>query len=119
MLIRRSGGCTIRRSEEPWTMSDQGNRSGETGAPMRSRIPSFDTIEEEAAFWDTHSSADFDDELEVVDDVMFVPAGSERVIAVRLEADSLASLAEQARRQGVSPAQLARTWILERLRHAS
>ena len=37
-----------------------------------SRIPAFKTVEEEASFWDTHSSEEFADELTLVDDVQFV-----------------------------------------------
>ncbi len=33
----------------------------------KSRIPTFKTIEEEAAFWDTHSSEEFADELTPVE----------------------------------------------------
>lgn len=33
----------------------------------KSRIPRFTSIEEEAAFWDTHSIEDFADELETED----------------------------------------------------
>ncbi len=39
---------------------------------VESRIPTFSTIEEEAAFWDTHSFEEFADELEEVTDHRFV-----------------------------------------------
>lgn len=39
-----------------------------------SRIPTFETVEEEAAFWDSHSFADFEDELKIVTNVKFVRA---------------------------------------------
>ena len=35
-------------------------------APTPSRIPEFASIEEEAAFWDTHSTADYEDEFKPV-----------------------------------------------------
>jgi hypothetical protein len=38
----------------------------------KSRIPTFKSIEEEAAFWDTHSSAEFADELTPLENVKFV-----------------------------------------------
>lgn len=38
----------------------------------KSRIPAFKSIEEEAEFWDTHSSEDFADELELATDVNFI-----------------------------------------------
>ena len=82
----------------------------------KSRIPTFRSIEEEAEFWDTHSSAEFEDELEEVTDVMFVKAGPKKAITVRLDENTLAALTEQARVEGVAPSTLARMWILERLR---
>jgi hypothetical protein len=80
-----------------------------------SRIPSFATVDEEAAFWQTHSSADFADELAIVTDVTFVKALPKKGLTVRLEPAALDLLAEQARSLGMSPSTLARQWILERL----
>ena len=37
------------------------------GIPVRSRIPDFASLEEEAEFWDTHDSTEFEDEWEPVD----------------------------------------------------
>ncbi|MEW5989122.1 MAG: CopG family antitoxin [Chloroflexota bacterium] len=85
----------------------------------QSRIPSFKTVEEEAAFWDTHSSVEFEDELEVVTDVIFVKARPrKRGLTVRLDEDTLTRLAQQAQEKGVGPSTLARMWILERLRRS-
>ena len=89
-----------------------------SGQP-KSRIPTFRSIEEEAEFWDTHSSAEFEDELEEVADVMFVKAGPKKAMTVRLDEKSLAALTQQARAKGISPSTLVRMWILERLRSTS
>jgi hypothetical protein len=40
----------------------------------KSRIPTFKSIEEEAAFWGTHSSEEFADELTPLENVKFVKA---------------------------------------------
>jgi hypothetical protein len=55
------------------------------------RIPHFTSIAEEAAFWDTHSLADFEDEFEPVNDVRFVVmrAGPKKPLTVRLPGDTL------------------------------
>ena len=37
-----------------------------------SRIPKFKTDKEIAEFWDTHDLVDFEDELEIAKDVVFV-----------------------------------------------
>ncbi|MBI4318736.1 MAG: hypothetical protein HY675_09620 [Chloroflexi bacterium] len=83
----------------------------------RSRIPRFRTIQEEAEFWDTHSTAEFEDEFEEVKDVRFVVRRSsvDKALTVRLDKDTFVRLAEEARVQGVGPSTLVRMWILERL----
>ena len=84
----------------------------------KSQIPRFKTIEEEAEFWDTHSTTDFEDEFEEVSDVQFVVtrAKPKKAITVRLDPETAAALAEQAQAKGIGPSTLARMWILERLR---
>lgn len=81
----------------------------------KSRIPTFRTVEEEGAFWDTHAIAEFEDELEEVTDIRFVKAQPGRAITIRLKQDTLAALQAKADQQGLAPSQLARLWILERL----
>jgi predicted DNA binding CopG/RHH family protein len=79
-----------------------------------SRIPTFNTLEEEAEFWDTHDSAEYEDEMEIVTDVRFVPARPKKAITVRLEQSALETLSRQAREQGVGLSSLIRQWILDR-----
>ena len=50
--------------ETPMTREEQEQSKG-----TKSRIPTFKTIEEEAAFWDTHSSEEFAGELTPVENV--------------------------------------------------
>src|SRR5438105_11749374 len=87
----------------------------------KSRIPRFKNVEEAAEFWDTHSLADFEDELEPVEDVRFVVmrAGPKKPLTVRLPEDTLKALTAQAHEQGVGASTLVRMWILERLRGES
>jgi predicted DNA binding CopG/RHH family protein len=81
----------------------------------RSRIPAFPAVEEAAEFWDAHSLAEFEDELEEVDDVQFVKAQPKKGITIRLEDDKLAEVRRQAREKGIGPSTLIRMWVLERL----
>jgi predicted DNA binding CopG/RHH family protein len=81
-----------------------------------SRIPEFKTVQEEAAFWETHDSMEFEDEFEPVTDVTFVRSQPKKGLTVRLAQDSLAALTKQAHEKGIGPSTLARMWILERLR---
>lgn len=82
-----------------------------------SRIPEFSSRQEEAEFWDTHSFADYWDELTPVK-VRFAKNLSEG-ITIRFDPQTLARLRQEARRKGMGPTTLARMWILERLQRAS
>lgn len=82
------------------------------------RIPRFDTVNEEAAFWETHSLTEFADELEVVTDVKFVRAAPESQVMVHLGRDTLQALSREARNRGIHASALAEEWILERLAEA-
>jgi CopG antitoxin of type II toxin-antitoxin system len=85
---------------------------------VKSRIPTFKSVEEEAEFWDTHDTTEFEDEWEEVTDVRFQAAQPKDGIWLRLDDDVLAALTRLAREQKTSPAVLARRWVLERL-HAT
>lgn len=79
----------------------------------RRRIPHFKTREEEAEFWDTHSLADFADELRPVQLKEERPLG--HILGVRLDAWTIETLAAIGREKGIGPSTLARIWIMERL----
>ncbi len=78
------------------------------------RIPEFTSIEEEAEFWDTHSTADYEDEFKPVR-ARFAKNLSEN-IAVRLDPETLAQLRELSHAKGIGPTTLIRMWILEHLK---
>lgn len=84
----------------------------------KTRLPRFKSIKEAAEFWDTHDSAEFEEEFETVEDVKFlvVRGRLKKAITVRLPEDTLASLTQQAQELGIGPSTLARVWILEHLR---
>jgi hypothetical protein len=81
--------------------------------PAHGRIPSFNSIEEESAFWDTHDTADFPDEFTLIE-VTFegYPALDVTFALDRLEA---AELARRAKEIGVPPSTLLHMWVKERL----
>lgn len=81
-----------------------------------SRVPAFKSVEEEAAFWDTHSSEEFSDELTPVEDVQFVRANPRKALTVRIDEDTFEELAREAREKGIGPSTLARMVLLEHLR---
>ena len=80
-----------------------------------SRIPTFQTIEEEAEFWDTHDTTEFEDEFEDVADVKFIRLLSDGRLILWLEPEQAAALKQRAEEEGTYPARLALTWILEHL----
>ncbi|MEZ4504523.1 MAG: CopG family antitoxin [Thermomicrobiales bacterium] len=83
--------------------------------PAYGGIPSFQSIEEEAEFWDTHSILDFPDAIESVG---YVPGRDNKknvVISIRLDAADRARLRAEAQKMGIGPSTLARIWIREKL----
>ncbi len=76
-------------------------------------IPNFKSIKEEAKFWDTHDTTDFEHE--------FKPARThfakklEHILAVRLDSETLSKLEKEAAKKGVGPTTLMRMWTKERL----
>ena len=79
----------------------------------KSRIPEFKTIEEEAEFWDTHDTTDYEDEFKPVK-VRFADKLFDRV-TIPVDTDTLAQLDSLAREKELNATALARRWVLERL----
>jgi hypothetical protein len=79
------------------------------------RIPEFASIEEEAAFWDTHSTTDYEAECTPVR-VRFGKHLSSGV-TICLDPDTLKQLRTMAQEKGIGPTTLMRMWVLERLRN--
>jgi hypothetical protein len=82
--------------------------------PTPSRIPEFASIEEEAAFWDTHSTADYEDEFKPVR--ARVAKGLSTGVTIRFDPETLRRLRAIAQEQGIGPTTLIRMWVLERLK---
>lgn len=78
------------------------------------RIPAFNSIEEEAAFWDTRDLTDFAAEWTPVQ-VSVGPELANR-LTLRLDRADREQLVRQAKVKGVGPSTLARMWLKERLR---
>ncbi len=89
--------------------------SVDLGYPTRAhgRIPAFQNIEEEAAFWDTHSFTDFDEELTPVE--VRISKNLSAPLSVRLDPRDRAEIVRQAQAKGVGPSTLIRMWVKEHL----
>jgi predicted DNA binding CopG/RHH family protein len=81
---------------------------------VKSRISNFESLEEEAEFWDTHDTADYEGEFKPVK-VRFAKNFSEG-ITIRFDHETLEGLRARANKRGISPTALARIWIIERLK---
>jgi hypothetical protein len=77
------------------------------------KLPRFKSRQEEAEFWDTHDTTEFEDEF--VEVRIKVAKPLVHVLAVRLDAKTIDRLAAVGRKKGIGPSTLARMWLLERL----
>lgn len=80
----------------------------------RGRIPSFNSIEEEAEWWDTHDSGEYDEEFVPVE--LTVGPRPTSVIRVSLDGRDIDELGRRADVLGVGITELARMWIEEHLK---
>ena len=78
----------------------------------RTNIPQTDSIQELADFWDTHDLTDFEDELEEVDEPVFELSVQLLVALAPGELETLNALAQL---RGMSPENLMREWVVERI----
>lgn len=81
------------------------------------KIPEFNSIKEEAAFWDTHDITDYLDELEVVEGVYQPKEGETKtVMTIRIAPSLKEEVQKVARSYDISTSSLVRLWIVEKLR---
>ena len=78
------------------------------------KIPKFNTYEEEAHFWDTHSIADFPNELKKTKVKISKPL--KLTFTVRLDKHTIRQLDDIAKEKGIGARTLARVWLLEKLK---
>ena len=72
---------------------------------------SFETLDEAGEFWDTHSSADYEDEMEDVEAEIDLSTSK---IYCQIEMELAQRLREQARRAGISTTALIKRWLEEK-----
>jgi hypothetical protein len=83
------------------------------GSATRDKLPeNFDTLNQLWEFWDTHSSADYEDEMEAVE--VEIDLSSSKVYCP-VAKDLLRQVRAQARQQGVSTETLINLWLQEKL----
>ncbi len=99
-------------------MTSPPEQRADDGRPEETDIPRFRSTEDEAVFWDTHDSADFEAAFEPVTNVRFVRPRAKKHISVRLDAEAYARLTRLAAARGVGASALVRAWILDHLHDA-
>jgi predicted DNA binding CopG/RHH family protein len=82
--------------------------------PTKNRIPEFKSVEEEASFWDSHDTTDFEEEFKPVK-VDFAKNLSNG-LTIRLNPQTLEKLRAEAHAKGIGPTTLVRMWVIEHLR---
>lgn len=75
-------------------------------------LPQTDSIQEMAQFWDTHDVADFEGDLEEVNEPVFE---RRTVVAVDLEFAEAEAVKKLAESKGVADAELIRGWVREKI----
>ena len=79
------------------------------------KLPQFANEQEEAAFWDTHDSAEFLDETEAVE-LKFVDARpTKKQISLRLDPAVIEQIKKVAHTKGVGYQTLIRMWVMEQV----
>jgi len=79
------------------------------------RIPKFKTLEEESEFWDTHSVADYWDELERVEGPLIDERPPKKLVSIRFDPAFIAAAKRLARTKGTGYQTLLRMWAYEGL----
>ena len=82
---------------------------------IKSRIPKFKSLDEEAKFWDTHSITDFEDETEDVEIILEVEKPRDETLVLRVQKNLKEKLKKEARKKGLNASTLARMWLMEKL----
>jgi len=80
-------------------------------------IPAFKTIQEEAAFWDTHDLTDYLDEMEIVSGgYQPRPGETKTVMTIRVAPSLKEQIEAIARSYDIPASSLVRMWIVEKIR---
>lgn len=94
-------------------MKKRENITREGGSKMK--IPKFKTIEEERAFWDTHSVVDYLSELEETKELIFERPPLKRNFQLRLDNETIRRLKKLSSKKGTDMSTIIRGWIREHL----
>lgn len=83
---------------------------------VKTKIPKFNSVKEEALFWDTHSIADFMDETKKVDIIYAPKKEAKKSITIRMAPSVKWAVEKRADHYDISPSTLIRMWVVESLK---
>ncbi len=86
-----------------------------THVKAKKQSPDFASIEEEAEFWDTHDSTEYEHEFAPADVTFEHPIKSTYMLSIRLDKGIFDELKAIAKPKGLGASTLVRMWILEEL----
>lgn len=79
------------------------------------KVPKFKTLQEERAFWDSHSITDYLAELKQTKEIVFQRPPLKRNFQLRLDDDTLKKLRTLAGKKGTDVSAIIRSWIRNHL----
>lgn len=79
------------------------------------KIPKFKTIEEERAFWESHSVTDYLSDLRTAKNIEFQRPPLKRNFQIRLDDETIRKLKQLANRKGTDVSTIIREWIQQHL----
>ena len=79
------------------------------------KVPKFKSDQKAAQFWDTHSLIEFEDDLELVKEKVFVKP-EKQVMTIRVDKKLANAMKAIAREKGINYSTLARMWLIERVK---
>lgn len=79
-------------------------------------IPTFETLHDEAKFWDTHDVTDYMGELKVAEGVYAPVDETKTTMTIRLAPNLKEKIEKLAKSYDISTSSLIRMWVVDRLR---
>lgn len=83
---------------------------------IKTKIPEFKSVREEALFWDSHSIADFMDETRKVEVTYAPKKEAKKSITIRMAPSVKREVEKRADHYDISPSTLIRMWVVESLK---
>ncbi len=78
-------------------------------------IPTTNSIEELANFWDNHELTDFEDQIEIVTESIFE---KNTIVEIALQSKEIEKVKQIAQLKGINYSDLIREWVLEKVKTA-